>query len=196
MIFVTVGAQMPFDRLVQTVDAWAGQQRRQDVFAQIGPTPWRPSHIDFAPFIDPPDFHRRVREAQVVVAHAGMGSILTALELGKPILVMPRRGELKETRNDHQVATARRFLAQGRIAVAFDERELLEKLDQLPALHASRPIASTASPMLLSALRSFIAGEPQPAASFGGLDPRFSHDVLVAPGAVGASGPILQPAQP
>ena len=35
MIFVTVGAQLPFDRLVDTVDAWAGRKGDTEVLAQI-----------------------------------------------------------------------------------------------------------------------------------------------------------------
>jgi hypothetical protein len=62
----------------------------------------------------------------------GMGSILTALQYGKPILVMPRLGRLKETRNDHQVATAQRFREMGKVAVAMDEGEIVAQLDGLP----------------------------------------------------------------
>ena len=98
---------MPFDRMVRTIDAWASRVGRSDVFAQIGPTNWRPRHIEWTQFIEPQDFRRRVRDATIIVAHAGMGSILV-LELGKPIIVMPRRGDLRETRNDHQLATALR----------------------------------------------------------------------------------------
>ena len=42
MIFVTVGGQTPFDRLVRTVDNWALQHACSDAFAQIGDTAWRP----------------------------------------------------------------------------------------------------------------------------------------------------------
>lgn len=155
MIFLTVGAQMPFDRLVKAVDEWAGKHRRRDVFAQIGPATWQPSNIPWKPFLQPDEFREKVQAARVVVAHAGMGSIITALELGKPILVMPRRGALLETRNDHQLATAKRFQEQGRIAVAFDEAELVARLDRLDELAAAKRISSRASPVLLSALRSF-----------------------------------------
>jgi UDP-N-acetylglucosamine transferase subunit ALG13 len=158
MILVTVGAQMPFERLVRTVDEWAAGHERNDVFAQIGPTTWRPRHIGWANFLPPEDFRKRVSEAAIVVAHAGMGSIITALELGKPILVMPRRGHLKETRNDHQVATAERFLAQGRIHVAFNEAELVTQLDQLEVLTLQKRdrLSTTASPELIGELRKFI----------------------------------------
>jgi UDP-N-acetylglucosamine transferase subunit ALG13 len=162
MIFVTVGAQMPFDRLIRTVDAWAEKQIRSDVLAQIGPSAFRPAHIQWTRFIPPEEFRQRVAESEIVIAHAGMGSIITALELGKPVLVMPRRGVLKETRNDHQVDTARQFLAQGRIHVAFDEQELLLRLNALDGLKRQTMIGvgttATASPQLIAALRSFIHG--------------------------------------
>ena len=169
MIFVTVGAQMPFDRLLRVVDEWAGRRGRSDVFAQIGPTKMRPKHLRWSQFLEPSEFREKVRLADAVVAHAGMGSILSALEFGKPVVVMPRRGDLLETRNDHQFATARRLLAQGRVVVAFDEGHLVEKLDALGHLSGCEPIAPQASPRLLKAIRTFIdtglgiAFRPEPA---------------------------------
>ena len=156
MILVTVGAQMPFDRMVKAVDAWAGARRRQDVFAQIGETDYRPMNVEWTPFIEPQDFRQRVAQSNVLVAHAGMGSILTALEAGKAILVMPRRGDLRETRNDHQIATARRFLELGKVAVAFDENELASKLDELDRLAGAGRIGPHASERLINTLRTFI----------------------------------------
>jgi UDP-N-acetylglucosamine transferase subunit ALG13 len=156
MIFVTVGAQMPFDRLVRAVDKWALLRRRDDVFAQIGPTELKTNHISVTRFIDPQEFRRRVSDANIIVAHAGMGSIITALELGKPIIVMPRRGDLMETRNDHQLATAKQFQQSGRIAVAMDEQELMERLDTLDAISGGDPIAPQASAQLIAAVRGFL----------------------------------------
>ncbi len=158
MIFVTVGAQMPFDRMCQAVDQWAAKRQRSDVFAQIGTTEWRPTAMKYTAMIDPPAFKKAMQECSVVVAHAGMGSILTALQYGKPILVMPRRGDLRETRNDHQIATAKRFKELGRVAVAFDEAELERELDRLGELRATERISPWASDQLLDAVRSFVFG--------------------------------------
>ena len=156
MILVTVGAQMPFDRLVRAVDSWAGAAGRRDVFAQIGTTTLRPRNVEWTSFLTPTEFRARVESASLLVAHAGMGSILTALELGRPILVMPRRGDLLETRNDHQIATARRFAEQGRVSVAMDEHELVGKLNEMRPLVAGAPISRFASPALIRAIRTFI----------------------------------------
>jgi UDP-N-acetylglucosamine transferase subunit ALG13 len=155
MIFVTVGTQLPFDRMVRTVDAWAGRCGA-DVFAQIGPGRYVPRHMQWTRTLPADECNARIRQARAVVAHAGMGSILTALELGKPILVMPRCASLGEHRNDHQLTTAKHFQEQGRIRVGFDEAELEQQLDALATLQPSARIASLASPALIDALRGFV----------------------------------------
>lgn len=156
VIFVTVGAQMPFDRLVKTVDQWAGDRCRGDVFAQIGPTDYRPSSIRWTNFMEPEQFRRRCEAASVIVAHAGTGSIITALQLGKPILVMPRRANLRETRNDHQVATAERFRRFESVVVACDEKELISRLEGIDDLRGRQAVGPHASPELIGAIREFI----------------------------------------
>jgi UDP-N-acetylglucosamine transferase subunit ALG13 len=156
MIFVTVGTQGHFDRLIRTVDEWAGLRGSTNVFAQTGPSDYRPKHIHAKPFIDPTEFRKCVESATIVIAHAGMGSIITALEFGKQIIVMPRRGDLGEHRNEHQVATAKRFAEQGRIVVAFNEQELLETMDQLKVFHETERLSAQASPHLIATIRAGI----------------------------------------
>lgn len=163
MIFVTVGTQLPFDRLVRAVDEWAGLRGRTDVFAQMGPSEYRPRFIESRPFISPEEHRRRMEGATAVVGHAGMGTIIGALELGKPVLVMPRRAGLGEQRNDHQLATAKRFSELKRVAVAWDESELPARLDELERLVVQERVGSSASETLIGALRRFIDGEHEPA---------------------------------
>jgi len=163
MIFVTVGAQMPFDRLIRAVDEWASTRGRADVFAQIGPSDLKTKAASTVQFMKPEEFRQRVTAADLIVAHAGMGSIITALELGKPIIVMPRRGDLRETRNDHQLATARKLGDAKRVIVAWDERELIDKLDTVDGRGSFDRIQTHASEGLVCALRSFLQGEPQEA---------------------------------
>ena len=156
MIFVTVGTELPFNRLVRAVDDWAKATGRRDVFAQIGETDWRPAHIAWNNFLQPCEFARRFGEAEVVVAHAGMGTILSALQWEKPILVMPRRASLGEQRNEHQLATAQRLSELGKINVAMNETELRAMLDRVDQLRPREKIGAHASDSLLTALQEFI----------------------------------------
>jgi UDP-N-acetylglucosamine transferase subunit ALG13 len=159
MIFVTVGTDQPFDRMVRVIDSWAAERERTDIFAQIGDGGWEPQAFPYANYLSPPEFMERFREARVIVAHAGMGTILSALHHGKPILVMPKKASLGEQRNEHQLATARRLNQMGKIHVAFDEAELRVKLDHLDEMIAKDSIAPFASPGLINGLREFIDQE-------------------------------------
>ncbi|HLX86801.1 MAG TPA: glycosyltransferase [Terriglobales bacterium] len=156
MIFATVGSQAPFDRLIRAVDDWAGSRKRSDVFAQIAAGDYCPVHVKYKKFVEPQEFRQLVQEAKVIVAHAGMGSIITALEMGKPIVVMPRRARYRETRNDHQVAAANHFGAQGRVIVADDENRLAEVLDYAVTLGETERIEAKASDELITTIRNFI----------------------------------------
>ena len=156
MIFVTVGTELPFDRLVQPIDEWAGKQKRSDIFAQIGPSGWKPKHIQWTNFLDAAECRRRIAEARVVIAHAGMGTILLARELGRPILVMPRRASLGEHRTDHQLGTVRELAARGAIVPVKDESELLTMLGRLDQIACADQISAYAPAEFLHKIRDFI----------------------------------------
>ncbi len=161
MIFLTTGSHEPFDRLVQAVDDWAGQTGAE-VFAQItARSELAPKHMHYAQHIEPEDYNSRCEAAPFLVAHAGMGSILSALRLAKPIVVLPRRGHLGETRNDHQFATVQKFRNRPGILVAETETELAGKLSEAQALVdsgklADEPISRFAEESLITAIRGII----------------------------------------
>lgn len=156
MIFVTVGTQGPFDRLVDAVDRWAAETGRSDVLAQVGPSSYQPRAIEVVETLGPDAFDSAMRSADLIVAHAGIGTILGAISLGTPLLVMPRRAALGEQRSDHQVATVRRFAERGLISAAIDETDLRHELDHLEELSPSVRRRVVASPELIEHLRAFV----------------------------------------
>ncbi len=139
------------------------------MFAQIGEGGWEPVNIKFSNFLQPPEFLEHFRTASVIISHAGMGTILSALHYRKPILVMPKRASLGEHRNEHQLATARRMMDLGNVNVAFDEGELRERLDRLEELKQPRPIGESASDSLVFGIRDFIFNRPAPVGATCGL---------------------------
>jgi UDP-N-acetylglucosamine transferase subunit ALG13 len=163
VIFLTVGTQLPFDRLVRALDSWAGARGHRDIFGQIadpGPNGYRPKNFPFTDHIPPAEFQQRYRQARLIVAHAGMGSLITAMTFGKPIVVMPRRGHLNEHRNDHQFATAERLGSRPGVAVVLDDAELAERLDAMLADAATTGdgLPPFAEERLIAAVRQAIMG--------------------------------------
>ena len=122
MIFVTVGTQLAFPRLVSAVDRIAPALGH--VVAQTGPDPAAYGNLERHEFLDPVEYAERFGAARVVVAHAGIGTILSAMQSAKPLVLMPRRAALGEHRNDHQMATARRLAGMPGIFVAWTAEEL------------------------------------------------------------------------
>ncbi|WP_161957394.1 glycosyltransferase [Aestuariivirga litoralis] len=155
-MFVTVGTQLPFDRLIAAVDRWAATADA-DVFAQTGSASYVPEHMAWKRIITGTEANDWIRTADLVVAHAGMGTILTRCETGLPIIVMPRRAELGEHRNEHQSATAKRLAHLPGLTVAENEVELFNQLRGFTPLATTRRMEAVASPMLLAAISEFIA---------------------------------------
>jgi len=161
VIFLSVGTQEPFDRLVRAVDGWAATHG-EPVFGQLGALAadsYRPRHFPFETFIPVDSYEKHVLGSRLLVAHAGMGSIISALTHARPLLVLPRKAALGEHRNDHQWATARRFEGRAGIHVVWDEAEVGPAIDRLLAegdRAASSGLAPEASPDLLAALAAFV----------------------------------------
>lgn len=124
MIFLTVGTQLAFDRLVRSLDDWIGTNQRYAAFAQIGRGEYLPRHIRYERYLAPASYQKHLQEARVVVGHCGIGTILSCNERNIPVIVVPRRFDLNEHRNDHQVATARQVEARGLARVVYDEARL------------------------------------------------------------------------
>jgi exopolysaccharide biosynthesis glucuronosyltransferase PssE len=107
MIFVTVGSLFPFDRLVRLVDELAPTMPEQQFFAQIFTGAYEPVNMPYARLVTRREFTEKMLSADVIVAHAGMGSVISAMEMGKPVVLVPRVFEWGEHTTDHQMATAR-----------------------------------------------------------------------------------------
>lgn len=156
MIFVTVGTQLPFDRLVRTVDEWAVEYGRDDLLAQIGDTNYRPKRMVWSHFLSSAASVEALDRADLIVGHAGTGTILGALQRGKPIVVLPRRAEFGEHRNNHQVATARSLGERGLVSVAEDEAALRVHLENLDSIGVAQQIRPFADDRLIRFLSDFL----------------------------------------
>lgn len=160
-IFLTVGTELPFDRLVHTVDEWAFERNCAHlVDAQIGERAQPPKHIRWTSMLDGDDYSSFFDTTDLIVAHAGMGTIIGALEAARPLIVMPRSACLGEHRNDHQFATVARLEELGLVTVANNQRELTHLLDRAAdgyeAVRPNPPIGRYADTELLTAIRSAI----------------------------------------
>lgn len=144
MIFLTVGSRFGFDRLVHAVDNMVGAGHiEEEVTAQIGLGDYEPQHIRFERFIEGADYDQRVRDANMLIGHAGSGTISLAVASAKPLLVLPRLKKFHEHVNDHQVATARKFEELRHVLAADHVNQLPRKFAELQTFVPARRVART-----------------------------------------------------
>ncbi|MFK7871008.1 MAG: glycosyltransferase [Roseobacter sp.] len=168
MIFATVGTQLPFDRLLSGLNSWAMNNPEVPMLAQSGASKSSFPNLRTVPHLGQKSFKTHFESARLVVAHAGMGSILAAAELGKPIILMPRLARLNEHRNDHQQDTANEMARLSNVTVVHTEEELHSALDLAVARNfaTGRPSVAQMSrdlDPLIDSIRDFVWTDPRPA---------------------------------
>lgn len=116
MIYVTVGNHtQPFDRLLAAMDRIAATGI--EVTMQTGFCAYVPRHARAAQFFPFDDAEQMIRNAEVVVGHAGIGTVISARKFGTPLIICPRRAALGEHFNDHQLEICAELTAHPRPGV-------------------------------------------------------------------------------
>jgi UDP-N-acetylglucosamine transferase subunit ALG13 len=144
VIFVTVGTQLPFDRLIQYMDRIA-PDLPEPVFAQTGTTSYTPKNLRSSPLVTGTEFDALMKDVTIIVGHAGIGTLIAAQKHRKPLILVPRLSANAEHRNDHQVATVNSLRHRQGVYVASSETELralllseLVQPDEIESLHNRR----------------------------------------------------------
>lgn len=157
MILLSVGTQLPFDRLVKSVDQWAADHPEVEVIAQIGPSHYVPRAMHARDFFDPAQFRELQERCTLMVSHAGVGSIVNALELGKPIIILGRDHLRNEHRNGHQISTVEQFGTLPGIYAARDELHLIELMNRQDLTGPASRLSVDAPPKFLAHIRECVA---------------------------------------
>jgi len=148
-ILVIVGTDHhPFDRLISWTNTWLSQHQEQAgrSFVQWGTAAVRPA-CPGAELLEVGELARLLDQAEVIVCHAGPGTIAEAWARGRMPIVVPRLARLGEHVDDHQSEFCERFTALGRIAVASslaDFTRLLAEAGTEPARFSVTSSNSTA----------------------------------------------------
>jgi len=116
LIFVTVGGIRAFERLVIAMDRIAGELD-EEVVIQTGLTKYEPENCKFFKFMAADEMEELYGRARVVVCHAGIGTILTAMQHGKPLILVPRMKKYGEHIDDHQLEIAAEMEGRGAIVI-------------------------------------------------------------------------------
>lgn len=127
MIFVTVGTHYQgFERLVRKMDEIAAEID-EEVVMQTGYTEYQPQNAKWFRFKDYDEILDIYKSANIIVSHAGAGTLLDSLSFEKQIIVVPRLKKFNEHIDDQQLELAEALENSGRAAAVYD----IEKLEEV-----------------------------------------------------------------
>ena len=125
MIFVTVGThEQPFTRLVEYMDKWAATHD-EEVVIQSGFSTYEPTHCKWQHFYHQHEMDKFNADGRIVVTHGGPSCYMEVIQLGKVPIVVPRRHELGEHVDNHQLEISRKYKE------CYNSILLVEQMDQL-----------------------------------------------------------------
>ncbi len=132
MILVTLGTHpQPMDRLLRELDRLVeAGVIRDEVIVQAAAYGYRPRHIRSLPTIPADEFHRLIGSADVVISHAGPGTLAAVRQAGKTPVVVARASEYREHVDDHQVRYAQRLQPEPGYVVVADLKDLPGAIDR------------------------------------------------------------------
>ncbi|WP_433361844.1 glycosyltransferase [Actinoplanes sp. CA-142083] len=158
-LLVTVGmGSFPFNRLVAAVAPLCAYH---DVFVQTGTSSVAPPcpHARYVPL---DEMRERLAEADIVITHAGPGTVRLVQRLGGVPVVVARRRALGETRTSHQEDFLRASEPAGRLRAVWDVASLPDVVashgEAAAQLVESRPLPPVLAPEELIAALDEIAG--------------------------------------
>lgn len=117
MILVTLGTQdKEFGRLLKEVERLKKENIITDeVIVQAGSSIFASDIMEVFDYKPKEELEQMVKDADIIITHGGVGSILSALDNEKKIIAFPRLKQFKEHVNDHQVQICEKFASEGYI---------------------------------------------------------------------------------
>ncbi len=129
-MFIIVGGVVEFDfsRLLEIVDELCdeGILNPQNTKAQIGYCKYVPKRYESYRFADGKQFHGDIANADAIITHGGIGTLIYAIKEGKKVIVFPRLKKYNEHLDDHQMDICRSFRDAGYVEMATSKEELIE----------------------------------------------------------------------
>ena len=132
MIFVTLGSQkFQFNRLLKKLDELVENGLKDEIFAQIGYSDYKPKNYYYKEFLDRDEFKEIMNKSNIVITHGGTGAIITAVKQNKKVIAIPRLAKYGEHVDDHQVQLVKEFEESGIIKAVYDEHHLKNALEEI-----------------------------------------------------------------
>jgi len=145
MIFVTLGTQdKSFERLLKAIDREIERGNiKEKVVVQAGYTKYETKNMEIMDLVSQDEFDKLMKECSLLITHGGVGSILTGIKYGKPVIAAARLKKYKEHNNDHQKQIIKEFGDLGYILELRDFNKLGKMIEKSKTFKARKFTSNT-----------------------------------------------------
>ena len=156
MILVLLGTQNnSFHRLLEEVQKCIDEGTIKDkVVVQAGSTKFESDDMEIFNLIEQNKFNELIEQANIIITHGGVGSIVTDVKLGKKVIAVPRLKQYGEHVNDHQLDIVESFDKLGYIIGITDVSQLEEALQRVKVFEPKKYIQNTGN--IIKIVENFI----------------------------------------
>ena len=156
MIFVTLGSQkFQFNRLLKKIDELIENNGiKEEVFAQIGYSDYKPLNYKYKEFLDREEFKNIMKSCHIVITHGGTGAIITAVKKGKKIIAVPRIAKYGEHVDDHQIQIITQFDEMNIINACLNVEKLSDEIKSIDEIEFDTYKSNTS--VIIESIKYFI----------------------------------------
>lgn len=131
MVLVCLGTQkQQFTRLLNMIKN-SKELQNEKIIAQIGYTKFKDEKIETFDFIGNNELENLIKKSDLVICHAGVGTIFEALLNEKKVIACPRYKKYREHVNDHQLEICESLEKEGYILTCLDGEDLDQKIKEI-----------------------------------------------------------------
>lgn len=156
MILVLLGTQNnSFHRLLEEIQKNIEKGNiKEKVVVQKGYTKFESPNMTTYTQVPEKQLEELIEQADLVITHGGVGSIITAIEKNKKVISVPRLKKFKEHVNDHQMDIIKSFDDAGYIIGIEGVEKLEEALEKVQNFEPKKYIKNTGN--ILKIIEDFI----------------------------------------
>lgn len=144
-----------FYRLLEEIDRLIEIGKINDeVIVQAGYTKYESQNMKIIDFVSNDEIEKLEQQADCIITHGGVGSIIGSIEIGKKVIAVPRLKQYGEHVNDHQLDIIESFDKLGYIIGITDVSQLEEALQRVKGFKPKKYIQNTGN--IIKIVENFI----------------------------------------
>lgn len=145
MILVILGTQdKPFTRLLKAIDKEIKNGNiKEKVMVQAGYTKYKSKNMEIFDFVSNDKLLELIDNANIIITHGGVGSILESIKADKKIIAIARLKKYGEHVNDHQKQIIENFKNLDYLIELNDLKDLVDTISKIKKFKPKKYTSNT-----------------------------------------------------